>query len=139
MNQLANSLCGHKEDVAISSFGQRSRITVNYVGNLKESKKIKQLIRSSTSNVVNELLSQIKKRNSTHNNRCVKQLIHSGYFYSDSSSPLLLRGAPDSTNTVSEFHAEAPQATVSEGLAKGLYVLARVGHILAARAACALQ
>ena len=34
--------------------------------------------------------------------------IHSGHFYSASSSPLLLRGAPDySTNTVSEFHAEA--------------------------------
>ena len=35
--------------------------------------------------------------------------IHSfGHFYSAASSPLLLRGAPDySTNTVSEFHAEA--------------------------------
>ena len=34
--------------------------------------------------------------------------IHSGYFYSASSRPLLLRGAPDnSTDTVSEFHAEA--------------------------------
>ena len=33
--------------------------------------------------------------------------IHSGHFYSASSSPLLLRGAPDySTDTVSEFHAE---------------------------------
>src|SRR6218665_2065565 len=33
--------------------------------------------------------------------------IHSGYFYSVPSSPLLLRGAPDySTDTVSEFHAE---------------------------------
>jgi len=32
--------------------------------------------------------------------------IHSGYFYSTPSSPLLLRGAPDySTDTVSEFHA----------------------------------
>src|SRR6218665_578446 len=32
--------------------------------------------------------------------------IHSGYFYSAPSSPLLLRGAPDySTDTVSEFHA----------------------------------
>src|SRR6218665_3021059 len=35
-------------------------------------------------------------------------LIHSGHFYSASSSPLLLRGAPDySTNTISEFHAKA--------------------------------
>ena len=33
-----------------------------------------------------------------------------------------------STNTpVSEFHAEAPQATVSEGLAQGPYVAARAG------------
>jgi len=35
-------------------------------------------------------------------------LIHSGHFFSAPSSPLLLRGAPDySTDTVSEFHAEA--------------------------------
>src|SRR6218665_3509577 len=54
--------------------------------------------------------------------------IHSGYFYSASSSPLLLRGAPDySTNTVSEFHAEAPQATAGKGLAQGPYVAARAG------------
>src|SRR6218665_318248 len=34
--------------------------------------------------------------------------IHSGHFYSARSSPLLLRGTPDySTDTVSEFHAEA--------------------------------
>ena len=34
--------------------------------------------------------------------------IHSGHFYTAPSSPLLLRGAPDySTDTVSEFHAEA--------------------------------
>src|SRR6218665_1636364 len=34
--------------------------------------------------------------------------IHSGHFYSAPSSPLLIRGAPDySTDTVSEFHAEA--------------------------------
>ena len=43
--------------------------------------------------------------------------INSGYFYSAFSSPLLLRGAPDSKDSVSDFHAEAPQATVSEGLA----------------------
>jgi len=47
------------------------------------------------------------------------------------SSPLLLRGAPDTARiyraTVPEFHAEAPQATASEGLAKGPYVAARVG------------
>ena len=30
-------------------------------------------------------------------------------------------------DTVSEFHAEAPQATVSKGLAQGPYVGARVG------------
>jgi len=44
--------------------------------------------------------------------------IHSGYFYSTSSRPLLLRGAPDTAQIVPEFHAEAPQATVSEGLAQ---------------------
>src|SRR6218665_1383709 len=43
---------------------------------------------------------------------CLKRevsFIHSfGHFYSAPSSPLLLRGAPDySTDTVSEFHAEA--------------------------------
>src|SRR6218665_3969012 len=38
----------------------------------------------------------------------IHSFIHSGHFYSASSSPLLLRGAPDySTDTVSEFHAEA--------------------------------
>src|SRR6218665_1456816 len=37
----------------------------------------------------------------------IHSFIHSGHFYSASSSPLLLRGAPDhSTDTVSEFHAE---------------------------------
>ena len=53
--------------------------------------------------------------------------IHSGFFYSAPSSPLLLRGAPDSTDTVSEFHAKAPQATASEGLAQGPYMAAIVG------------
>ena len=49
--------------------------------------------------------------------------IHSGYFYSASSSPLPLRGAPDyNTDTVSEFHAKAYQATAREGLAQGFYV-----------------
>ena len=52
--------------------------------------------------------------------------IHSDHFYSASSSPLLLRGAPrHRTDTVSEFHVEAPQATVSEGPAQGTYVAAR--------------
>src|SRR6218665_2069816 len=38
----------------------------------------------------------------------VHSFIHSGHFYSAPSSPLPLRGAPDySTDTVSEFHAEA--------------------------------
>src|SRR6218665_1410987 len=46
------------------------------------------------------------------------------YFYRASSSPLLLRSAPD---TVPEFHVEAPQTTVSEGLTKGRYVAARAG------------
>src|SRR6218665_3253218 len=38
----------------------------------------------------------------------IHSFIHSGHFYSAPSSHLLLRGAPDySTDTVSEFHAEA--------------------------------
>src|SRR6218665_812286 len=41
-------------------------------------------------------------------NQLIYLLIHSGHFYSAPLSPLLLRGAPDcSTDTVSEFHAEA--------------------------------
>ena len=44
-----------------------------------------------------------------------ESFIHSGYFYSASSSSLLLRGAfHGSTDTVLEFHAEAPQATASD-------------------------
>ena len=56
-------------------------------------------------------------------------LIHSGYFYSVSSSPLLLRCAPDcSIDTMSHaVHAAAIQATVSERLAQGPYVATRVG------------
>ena len=54
--------------------------------------------------------------------------IHSGYFYSASSSPLLLRGAPSTARILCrEFHAKAPQATASEGLAQGPYVAARAG------------
>src|SRR6218665_1978295 len=44
------------------------------------------------------------------------------------SSSLLLIGAPKSqhsTDTVSEFHAEVPQATASEGLAQGPHAAAR--------------
>src|SRR6218665_1543042 len=38
----------------------------------------------------------------------IHSFIHSGHFYSAPSSPLPFRGAPDySTDTVSEFHAEA--------------------------------
>src|SRR6218665_3713535 len=55
--------------------------------------------------------------------------IPSGHFYSAPSSPLPLRGTPDySTDTVSEFHAEAHgQLQVKKGLAQGPYVAARAG------------
>ena len=54
--------------------------------------------------------------------------IHSGYFYSASSRPLLLRRASDTARILYRgFHAEAPQATASEGLAQGPYVAARAG------------
>src|SRR6218665_3579496 len=61
--------------------------------------------------------------------------IHSGYFYSTSSSPLLFRGAPDTARIqcqsfMSEFHTKASQATVSEGLAQGPYVTSRAGFEL---------
>ena len=54
-------------------------------------------------------------------------LIHFGYFYSASSSPILLRGAPDTARILCGVHAEAPKATASEGLAQGSYVAARAG------------
>jgi len=57
-----------------------------------------------------------------------KSFIHSGYFYSASSNPLLLRGASNyRIDTVSEFHTEALQATANEGFAEGQYVAARAG------------
>src|SRR6218665_2242173 len=50
--------------------------------------------------------------------------IHSGHFYSAPSSPLSLRGAPDySTDTVSEFHAEAHRQLQVK--AQGPYMAAR--------------
>ena len=56
----------------------------------------------------------------------VEESCHSGYFYSAPSSPLLTqRRYRHSTDIVSEFQAEAPQATASEGLAKGPVVVAR--------------
>src|SRR6218665_3618308 len=45
--------------------------------------------------------------------------IHSfGHFYSAPSSPPPLRGAPDSTDTVSEFHAEAHRQLRAKDLPK---------------------
>src|SRR6218665_2197964 len=60
--------------------------------------------------------------------RFIHSFIYSRYFYSASSSPLILRGASDySVDTASEFHAEAlMQATASEGLAQGPKMAARV-------------
>ena len=49
--------------------------------------------------------------------------MHSGYFYSASSSPLLLRGAAD----IARVSREAARATVSEKLAQGPYVAASAG------------
>src|SRR6218665_3730010 len=42
-------------------------------------------------------------------------------------SPTSQRRSWHSMETVPEFHAEAPRATVSEGLAQGPYVAARAG------------
>jgi len=44
-----------------------------------------------------------------------------------STRPTTQRRSRHSTDTASEFHAEASQATVSEGLAQGHYVTARAG------------
>src|SRR6218665_314115 len=49
----------------------------------------------------------------------IHSFIHSGHFYSAPSSPLPLRGAPDySTDTVSEFHAEADRQLQIKDLPK---------------------
>jgi len=49
----------------------------------------------------------------------IHSFIHSGYFYSAPSSPLLLGGAPDySTDTVSEFHDEAHRQLQVQDLPK---------------------
>jgi len=50
--------------------------------------------------------------------------IHSGYFYSAFNSTTTRRSR-HSTNTVSEFHAEAPQETANKGFAQGPYLEAR--------------
>src|SRR6218665_3724235 len=51
----------------------------------------------------------------------IHSFIHSGHFYSAPSSPLRLRGAPDySTDTVSEFHAEAHRQLQVKDLPKVL-------------------
>ena len=52
----------------------------------------------------------------------VPVFIHSGHFYSAPSSPLLLRGAPAySTDTVSEFHAEAHRQLQVKDLPRSLH------------------
>src|SRR6218665_4203705 len=50
-------------------------------------------------------------------NMFVLFVVYSGHFFSASSSPLLLRGAPNySTDTVSEFHAEAHMCIYGGGI-----------------------
>ena len=51
--------------------------------------------------------------------------IHSGYFYSASSTTQ--KRSQCSMDTVPEFHAKAPQATAIEGPAQGPYVAAGAG------------
>src|SRR6218665_273445 len=49
----------------------------------------------------------------------IHSFIHYGHFYSAPSGPLLLRGTPDySTDTVSEFHAEAHRQLQVQDLPK---------------------
>src|SRR6218665_746535 len=53
------------------------------------------------------------------NSKVLPPFIHSGHFYSALSSPLLLRGTPDySTDTVSEFQAEAHRQLQVQDLPK---------------------
>ena len=54
--------------------------------------------------------------------------VHSGYFYSAPTSPLLLRGAPDTARILCRSFTPKRhvQATASEGLAQGPNVAARV-------------
>ena len=60
----------------------------------------------------------------------VHSFIHSGCFYSASSSPILLKGAPDySSDTGSELTCLGLQAIVSEGLAQGPFIAARVMNV----------
>src|SRR6218665_447425 len=67
--------------------------------------------------------------NRWNGNSFIHSFIYSGYFYSASSSPLCTtqRRSRHSTDTVPEFHAEAPQATVSEILDQGPYLASRAG------------
>ena len=61
-------------------------------------------------------------------NSFIHSIIHSDHFYSASSSPLLLRSALDTAmDSVQEFHAEALQATATEGFAQGSHVVSRAG------------
>src|SRR6218665_4058205 len=55
----------------------------------------------------------------------IHSFIHSDNFYSASSSPLLLRGTPDTAR--SHTVRGISQVTVSEGLAQGPYVADRAG------------
>ena len=48
--------------------------------------------------------------------------IHSGYFYTASSSSILLRGTPNYSIAVSELTCKTLQTIASEGLAQGPYV-----------------
>src|SRR6218665_1390854 len=52
---------------------------------------------------------------------CIHSFIHLGYFI----APLQVHFY--STDTMSEFHAEAPQPTASERLVQGPYVASRAG------------
>src|SRR6218665_479605 len=57
----------------------------------------------------------------------IHSFIHSGYFNSASSSPLLLRGAPGTARILCRSFAlkSRAHATASKGLAQGPYVAAR--------------
>src|SRR6218665_3945414 len=57
----------------------------------------------------------------------IHSFIHSREFYSLFKSTTTKRRSRHSMDTVSEFHAKAPQAIASEGIAQGPYVATRTG------------
>ena|SRR6218665_718577 len=101
---------------SVRSAGNVTVITCNLPRNLRQGKIEKlrviyvyfKFILSFLKSTLTGLITADKEYICDVDDTDVLSFIHSGHFYSTSSSPLLLRGAPNySPDTVSEFHAEA--------------------------------